>query len=174
MDHANAGALGTVVGARLRALREARGLSLSALARAAGLGKGTLSELESGQRNPTLETLFALTSALGLPLAAALPSAEQPPPDASGAAVDAWLVERSGGVEVYRLRVRAGVDQLSEPHATGVREQVLVVRGRLRAGLNAAPVELGPGEVVSYAGDEPHVWAALGGDVAAVLVMRYP
>lgn len=174
MDDANTAALGPAVGARLRVLREQQGLSLSALARAASLGKGTLSELESGQRNPTLETLFALTSALGLPLAAALPPQEQPPPDASGAAVDAWLIERSEGVEVYRLRIRAGVTQVSDAHAGGVQEQVLVVRGRLRAGGATAPVDLEPGEVLTYAADEAHVWTALADDVAAVLVMRYP
>ena len=165
-------ALRAEVGRRLRALREHAGLSLSELARRAGLGKGTLSELEAGVRNPTLETLFALTTALGLPLSAALPAGE-PPPDAAGDAVDAWLVERAAGSEVFRLRVRAGDAQRSAPHAPGVREQVLVVRGRLRVG----PGEdvLGPGEVLDYAGDVPHVWVAQGGeDVAAVLVMRYP
>ncbi|MGW2658875.1 helix-turn-helix domain-containing protein, partial [Streptomyces sp. NPDC001478] len=60
------------VGRRLRALRRERELSLSELARRSGVGKGTLSELESGSRNPTLETLYALTTALGLPLSAAL------------------------------------------------------------------------------------------------------
>jgi XRE family transcriptional regulator, regulator of sulfur utilization len=48
---------GIAVGARIRALRTERGLSLSALAAAAGIGKGSLSELETGHRNPTLDTL---------------------------------------------------------------------------------------------------------------------
>lgn len=60
------------VGRRLRELREERGLSLSALARRSGTGKATLSELEAGRRNPTLETLYALTTALGVSLSAAL------------------------------------------------------------------------------------------------------
>jgi transcriptional regulator with XRE-family HTH domain len=169
MDDRNA--LGTAVGARLRALRQARGVTLSALAREAGLGKGTLSELESGRRNPTLETLFAVTTALGLPLSAALPE-DEAGPDASGAAVDAWLVERLDAAEVFRLRIRAGAIQVSAPHARGVEEQVLVVAGRLRLGSDAAV--LGPGESLSYAGDRPHVWEALDADVSAVLVMRYP
>lgn len=166
--------LGTAVGARLRALREARGLSLSALARAADLGKGTLSELESGRRNPTLETLFALTSALELPLSAALPDTEQAPPDASGAVVDAWLVEQCGAVEVFRLRVRAGATQVSAAHAIGVREQVLVVAGTLVLGDAADPVRLEPGDAHPYPGDRPHIWTAVDGEVSAVLVMRYP
>ena len=38
---------GASTGARIRALREERGMSLSALASAAGIGKATLSELEA-------------------------------------------------------------------------------------------------------------------------------
>ncbi|NJA56315.1 helix-turn-helix domain-containing protein, partial [Streptomyces sp. NEAU-H3] len=70
------------VGARIRELREARALSLSALARRSGLGKATLSGLEAGTRNPTLETLYAVTTALGVPLTAAL----APPGAAPGTA----------------------------------------------------------------------------------------
>ena len=171
----DAARLAAEVGARLKALRAAEGISLSELARRAGLGKGTLSELESGRRNPTLETLFALTTALRRPLSAALPAAPIPHPDASGAAVDAWLVERAAGSEVFRLRVRAGNKQESAPHAAGVAEQVLVVRGLLRFGPTDGPVELEPGGSLAYPGDVTHVWEALGGeDVSAVLVMRYP
>lgn len=159
------------VGQRLRALRVDRGLSLSELARRSGVGKGTLSELETGQRNPTLDTLFALTSALRLPLSAALPTGPAAPPDASGTAVHAWLVDQQPGLDVYRLRVDPGVVQLSEPHAPGVREQVLVVRGRLRLADGASL--LSPGETASYAGDLPHVWEALE-PVTALLVMSYP
>ena len=159
------------VGRRLRALRTERGLSLSELARRAGLGKGTLSELETGRRNPTLDTLFAVTSALRLPLSAALPDGPAAPPDATGDAVDAWLVETRPGADVYRLAVRPGRVQRSDPHARGVREQVLVVAGRLRVADGGTV--LGPGDVVDYAGDAPHVWEALE-PVSAVLVMRYP
>lgn len=60
------------VGRRLRALRQDMDVSLSELSRRSGVGKGTLSELESGRRNPTLETLYALTTALGRPLSAVL------------------------------------------------------------------------------------------------------
>ena len=60
------------MGARIRALRTERGLSLSALAAAAGIGKGSLSELESGRRNPTLDTLYAVAGPLGVPLAVLL------------------------------------------------------------------------------------------------------
>lgn len=60
--------LAKLVGERLRAARRERGLSVGGLAEAAGIGKGSLSEVENGVRNPTLSTLYALAGALELPL----------------------------------------------------------------------------------------------------------
>ena len=48
--------LAQLVGERVRAERQARGLSVGALAAAAHVGKGSLSEIENGARNPTMST----------------------------------------------------------------------------------------------------------------------
>src|SRR5215218_5381929 len=50
---------------RLRALREARGLSLDAVARAAGMAASTLSRLETGKRRLAVDHLAPLARALG-------------------------------------------------------------------------------------------------------------
>src|SRR6266700_6065272 len=60
------------VGRRIRGLRLLHGLTLSELAVRAGVGKATLSGLEAGTRNPTVETLYAVTGQLNVPLAAVL------------------------------------------------------------------------------------------------------
>lgn len=80
----------SAVGRRIRELREGQGVSLSALAARAGIGKGTLSELETGQRNPTLETLYALAAPLRVPLAVLL--GEELGAEASDEAVTARLL----------------------------------------------------------------------------------
>ena len=103
-------ALAKLVGERLRAARRERGLSVGALAETAGIGKGSLSEVENGVRNPTLSTLYALAGALGLPLSSLL--ADRPGARVSSPGVEALLldVRESGGatVEVYRLVLDAG------------------------------------------------------------------
>jgi transcriptional regulator with XRE-family HTH domain len=48
--------------------RSRTGLSLAEVARRAGIAKSTLSQLESGNGNPSLETLWALCVALDIPL----------------------------------------------------------------------------------------------------------
>lgn len=165
------------VGSRLRELREARGISLSELARRSKIGKGTLSELESGRRNATLETLYALTTALDVPLSTVLHDSESPAA-VSGRAVDAVLTERfetaAAVAETYRVRIRAGTPHVSAAHTPGTTEHVIVLAGTARVGEASAPALIGPGEQGGWAADVPHVYEAPSGDVEAILVVRYP
>src|SRR5262249_29830605 len=64
---APASALVAQIAATLRRERTRAGISLTELARRAGIAKSTLSQLESGSGNPSVETLWALGTALGVP-----------------------------------------------------------------------------------------------------------
>jgi Zn-dependent peptidase ImmA (M78 family)/transcriptional regulator with XRE-family HTH domain len=70
--------LAEVVSKRVRSLRERKGWSQSELARRAGIGVSTLSEIEAGQSAPRLDTLVALAHALGAPLETFLHADENP------------------------------------------------------------------------------------------------
>ncbi|WP_308169611.1 helix-turn-helix transcriptional regulator [Acrocarpospora catenulata] len=172
----------TGVGSRLRQLREARGISLSALARSAGIGKATLSGLELGTRNPTLNTLHALAGALGVPLTALVLEPGAPLATAAmvnGVAVTATLLEvfeePGATYELLRMRVRPGVVQHSPPHAPGVTEHWTVYAGVLRAGPAYAPLVAAAGEHISWQADVPHVYSTVGPDeVLANLLIRSP
>ncbi|MFF7183104.1 helix-turn-helix domain-containing protein [Streptomyces sp. NPDC008121] len=167
--------LAACVGSRLRELRKARGWSLSELARRAKLGKGTLSELESGGRNPTLETLYCLTTALEVPLSSVLHGLT-PAAEISGQAVDAVLTERfeddAAITETYRIRMRAGTAQESAAHAPGTTEHIIVLAGTAHVGHTSAPMTVGPGMHGSWTADLSHLYQA-STDVEALLLVRY-
>lgn len=165
-------------GLRIRRLRTERGLSLSELARRAGIGKATLSGLETGTRNPTAETLYAIAGQLAVPLAALL-SAPDAAPTVEGEAVSATLLEvfRDGAVstELYRLTIHPGAVQISPAHAPGVVEYLTVFSGTARVGPVAATRVVTAGEHASWVSDGPHSYAAIGGDpVEASLLIRHP
>ena len=108
-------ALARLVGLRIRELRTARGWSMSSLAARAGLGKATLSEIEAGQRNPTVETLYAIAAQLQIGLSELLTERGSSPaaaPVVRGAAVEATLVaayrDPTVTTEIYRLADPAG------------------------------------------------------------------
>ena len=181
--------LARLTGERLRAARRERGLSLGALAEAAHVGKGSLSEIENGVRNPTLGTLYALAGALGVPLATLL--ADRPGVRVASTGIEARLLDVSrdaghgggrggihdGGqtVEVYRLRIEAGHGHRSPAHGPGVTEHLLVTSGRARVGRLGEETEIGPGQAAQWASDVPHGYTALGpGPVESVLVIRSP
>ena len=68
----------SVIAKSLTRERSRTGLSLAEVARRAGIAKSTLSQLESGNGNPSLETLWALCVALDIPFARLLePQANQ-------------------------------------------------------------------------------------------------
>jgi transcriptional regulator with XRE-family HTH domain len=173
------------VAGNVRALRAARGMSLGDLAAASGTGKATLSRLEAGQANPTVETLYALADALGVPFgaltAATAPAARhvraRDVPHVGGSVEARVLTEIAGGalVEALEITFPVGHVRSSSPHPPGVVEHVLLTVGRLRAGPLDAPTELETGDVLRFAADVPHQYAALGDQPArAIVLMAYP
>ena len=65
--------LQTRIGLRLQALRKAKGLTQEELAERSGKSVDTLSLVERGRILPTLDTLYALSEAVGEPITSLLP-----------------------------------------------------------------------------------------------------
>ncbi|AEW96524.1 putative DNA binding regulatory protein [Streptantibioticus cattleyicolor NRRL 8057 = DSM 46488] len=176
--------VGVTVGAQVRRLREFRGLSVAELSRLSGVSRATLSMLESGRGNPTIETVSAIAVALRLPLGDLLvdPTPPEPvlrpgTPRPQTSRQD--LLDRIGAgghSEIWRLRLcGAGRRVDSPPHTRGTLERVVALRGRLRLGPVDRPVVLATGDFVVFPADEPHFYEAVDDeDVDAVIVMTYP
>lgn len=189
LDEAQDGAeqLVGAVATAVRDLRERAGLSLSELASSAGVAKSTLSQLEAGKANPSIETLWAIAKALGVPFGRLV---EPPHPDVrvlragEGVRIESsaspYLAElllsasRRGAFELYRLEADPGPAHEAHAHTPGVVEHVLVLSGGMRVGPVTAPVTLEPGDLASFAGDAPHVYETLEPATTALLVMDYP
>ena len=172
------------IAASLRRTREAAGFSLTELARRAGIAKSTLSQLEAGQGNPSVETLWALCVALGVPFSSLL---DPPRPrvqviragDGVGTIAAAEANYRatllSAGPtfarrDIFRIEAEPGAARRSEPHIPGVVEHVVLMTGRALVGLKDDPIELAPGDYIVYPGDVPHVFEALEPGTQAVLM----
>lgn len=175
MTDTTAEALAGRVGERVRALRAARNLSLSALAEASGVGKGSLSELENGTRNPTLATLYSIAGPLGVPLEALLADAGAGA-DSDGVAVTLLEARREGAVvrEVYALQLAPGAHRVSPPHGPGVVEHLLVTAGEARVGAADAERTLAVGHCHAWASDVEHTYAGGPAGASGVLTITTP
>ncbi|MEV4233664.1 MULTISPECIES: XRE family transcriptional regulator [unclassified Nocardia] len=175
-----------VIAAALRRERTRAGLSLTEVANRAGVAKSTLSQLESGTGNPSLETLWALCVALDIPFSRLLDpprptvqvvrAGEGPVVAAAESEYRATLLAAgpaNSRRDLFRITAEPGHARKSDPHIPGVIEHVLLATGRALIGPIDAPVELGPGDYISYPGDAPHVFEALAPDTWAALVVEY-
>ncbi|MDT0346424.1 helix-turn-helix domain-containing protein [Streptomyces litchfieldiae] len=175
-----------LIASALRRERDRAGLSLTELARRAGVAKSTLSQLESGAGNPSVETLWALGVALGVPLSRLLDPprpgvrvvrlGEGPVTHSERADYAAALLAScppGARRDLYRITAQPGRARVSDPHMPGTAEHVILGAGRALVGPAGEPVELGPGDYASYPGDAPHVFEALEPDTTAVIVMEH-
>jgi transcriptional regulator with XRE-family HTH domain len=169
----------------VRELRGRTGRSLADVAAEAGIGKSTLHAIEAGEANPGIETLWALARALGVPFGSLLDppapavrvvrAGEGPRVDSERRDLHARLLAATAHqarVELYSMDLEPGGEGDAAGHTTGTVEHVFVVEGRLRVGPTESPVELGPGDLVSFPADGEHVYEALA-PTRAVLLIEY-
>ncbi|MFJ7619618.1 helix-turn-helix domain-containing protein [Rhodococcus erythropolis] len=175
-----------LVAVALKRERTRAGLSLSEVARRADIAKSTLSQLESGLGNPSLETLWALGNALGVPFSQLVDSQAQtvqliragegPAIASANASYIATLLAPSppnARRDLYRIVAEPGEPRISTPHARGTTEHVVIGTGRAEVGPTAGPIELGPGDYLAYPGDEEHIFRALEPGTTAILVSEH-
>ncbi|MBF6133127.1 helix-turn-helix transcriptional regulator [Nocardia otitidiscaviarum] len=174
------------IAAALRRERTRAGLSLSEVAKRAGIAKSTLSQLESGSGNPSIETLWALCVALDVPFSQLL---DPPRPQVqviragegqalASAQADYRIALLSAAPpnarrDIYRLTVEPGHPRESDPHTRGVVEHVVLCAGRAKVGHVDAPVELHPGDYICYPGDLPHIFEALESGTWGLLISEF-
>ncbi|GAB3500194.1 helix-turn-helix domain-containing protein [Amycolatopsis cihanbeyliensis] len=185
-EEARGGAPLEAIAEALRRQRVRSGLSLTEVARRAGVAKSTLSQLEAGTGNPSVETLWALGVALDVPFSRlvepqrprvqVIRAGEGPAVASERADYVATLLAScppNARRDIYLITVEPGAPRESEPHMPGVVEHVVLCSGRALIGVTTDPVELAPGDYVAYPGDLPHVFHALRPGTVAVLVSEH-
>ncbi len=175
-----------VIAAALRRERDRHGVSLTELARRAGIAKSTLSQLESGAGNPGVETLWALAVALDVPFSRLVDPPESPVQVVRAGEGHAIASERAPFTatllaaappgsrrDLHLMTAEPGGVREAAAHIHGTTEHVVVTAGRWCTGPVGAEVELDTGDYARFPGDRPHVYEALEPASAAVLVMEY-
>lgn len=171
-----------------------RDLTLSALAEQAGVAKSTVSLIERGQGNPSIDTVLALASALGIPLASLLHD-ESPTDDVSvvrqnDAPVVAGdqgqgshegfvlrhLLTRTGGdlIELYTCVLEAGAERHATSQVAGLFEHVAVAAGTVEVSSDSFAEVVGTGDLISFRADRPHIYRAIDGPATLVSIQEYP
>ena len=144
-------------------------MSLDDLARASGVSRAALSQIETCKSNPTVGVLWRIAVGLGVPFAELVGAPR------SGVMVlkrsDAQVLRSSDGrlesrpltpagasplVELYELRLSARSSHSSEAHAPGTHELLVVLSGQLKMHVADEVYDLAAGDSIAFAADRPH------------------
>lgn len=196
VEEQQAGSPGDAIGSRLREERERQGLSLRKLAGRLDISPSALSQIETGRSRPSVSTLYAIVSELGIsfdelfarsPGDGAAPPPTRHPRTAFGEeqivqrADDRPVIELESGVRWERLNptgerdvdfleVEYDVGGASSRGGTFVhhagREYGVVTSGTLKVTVGYEEYELGAGDSICFDSAVPHRLETVG-DVPA-------
>jgi transcriptional regulator with XRE-family HTH domain len=177
------------LGARIRALREAMGLSLRDLALRSKVSAPMLSQVERGETSPTIQLAARIAQGLDLRLSQLLRLDEggtvdvvraserrAGPAGAEGHSYEILTPPLPGQrAEVSRHRLEPGA-QTGGPgdppmHEPGSRETALVESGRVVLHCDRAEHELGSGDCVTFDADLPHHFQNPGSEPALLFAV---
>jgi transcriptional regulator with XRE-family HTH domain len=159
------------IGDNLRRLRKAKDLSLDDLARASGVSRAALSQIESSKGNPTVGVIWKIAVGLGIPFSdllgesrdvvGVLRRAESQVLRSADGKMESRPLNPAGATpvaEVYELRLAPRAVHASEAHAPGTKEILVVLSGQLRLRVADESHDLGPGDSISFTADKPHTY----------------
>jgi transcriptional regulator with XRE-family HTH domain len=193
-DHLEAAAaaagsdLTPVVGANLRRLRSQRGLSLEKLSKASGVSRAMLGQIELGQSAPTINVLWKISSALGVPFSGLISARQEGGLQVMRADAAKLLTSHDGAfssralfpfdsprrVEFYQLTLRPGAVEKADAHNPGTVENLVVAQGAVEIEAGGKREVLGTGDAIVFEADVPHVYRSkASGETVMFLVMTY-
>ena len=177
-----------IVGANLRRLRVKRGLSLERMAKASGVSRAMLSQIELGQSTPTIHVVWKIARALDVSFATLI---------TERSSTSTALVKREGAklltsqdgsftsralfpfdeprnVEFYELNLAPHSVEEADPHPVGTTENLVVTSGELELHVGSVRHRLSTGDAIFFEADVVHSYRNPGSTgLTMYLVMSY-
>ncbi len=157
------------LGYQLKKIRQLRSLSLDDVAKATNVSKAQLAQIEKGDSNPTVSTIWKIASGMRISFSSLL----QPPREQFQKYNDktsAVVSEEDGGYRVYsiipyvpergwefyKIEIDPGVIHRSEAHPEGVEETLTVIKGQAVIEAGGMKEQLEEGDTLVFSGHQEH------------------
>jgi transcriptional regulator with XRE-family HTH domain len=177
-------ALSVNIGERLRELREARNISMRALAARSGLSANALSMIERGRASPSVSTLYKLADALGISITSFFSSDSErkqvvylKADSRARMSFTRGVFEGLGGeqfvgrVEPFLLTLESNANSGPRSMTHTGHEFVFCLRGELEYQVERQIHQLSAGDSLLFAAQLKHRWKNVGGNVVTALII---
>lgn len=180
--------LNLVISMNLKRIREDKKVSLDKVAQMTGVSKSMLGQIERGESNPTITTLWKIANGLKVSFASLI---NQPQSDTVIVTKEdiETLTEDNGKYkaypffpyedgrrfEVYGIEIEKGGYLSAEPHGQETHEFIIVFDGEITIRVENEEYTVKKGESIRFRADKPHSYHNSGGGLTrASMVIYYP
>ena len=177
-----------IIAGNLKKLRLERNLSLGQLAELSEVSKVMLSQIEKGDTNPTINTIWKIANGLKVPYTALLEQQED----------DTTIVKKSEiaiqtgdnkhyrifcyypntpqrNFELFQIELDAGHSYTSIGHSEKSQEYIMVLEGNLHLAVNNETYDLHPDDTICFTASAKHIYTSNGTEtLKAVIINFYP
>lgn len=175
-----------IVAKNIKRLREEKKLSMDELAKLSGVSKSMLAQIERGEGNPTISTLWKLSNGMKVPFDALTVRPKVPYEIVKTAEIQP-LLEDGGRVRnyslfpddenrrfaVYYLELEPDSYLLSEPHLRGTTEFITIFCGTLEIEAGDKRFSVAKGESIRFRGDTKHSYRNVGAETVKLHMILY-
>ena len=175
-----------IVAKNIKRLREENKLSMDELVRLSGVSKSMLAQIERGDGNPTISTLWKISNGMKVPFDALTVRPKSPYEIVKTAEIQP-LLEDGGKVRnyslfpdnenrrfaVYYLELEEGSYWESEPHLRGTTEFITIFTGKIEILADGQSFIVEKGESILFRADTVHSYKNAGNETAILHMILF-
>ena len=175
-----------IVAKNIKRLREEKKLSMDELVKLSGVSKSMLAQIERGDGNPTISTLWKISNGMKGPFDALTVRPKSPYEIVKTAEIQP-LLEDGGKVRnyslfpdnenrrfaVYYLELEEGSYWESEPHLRGTTEFITIFTGKIEILADGQSFIVEKGESIRFRADTIHSYKNIGNETAILHMILF-
>lgn len=174
------------IGTNLRNIRKSRGYSLDSTAELTGVSKAMLGQIERGESNPTVTTLWKIASGLQVSFSSLI--YEEPSDvlfidiksiapvkecDGNYRVYPVFAFDPRKKFEVFIVEIEPGCHHISEKHNESVEEHLTVMSGILEMKIGEQLIQIQPGNSIRFLANKVHEYKNISEELTKFQVIMY-
>jgi transcriptional regulator with XRE-family HTH domain len=169
--------LNLIIGNKLKDIRNKRKLSLDEVTKLTGVSKAMLGQIERGQSNPTVSTLWKIATGLKVSFSLFIDENQDDlkvidQNDISPIIEDnnrmklypIFPFDANKGFEIFTIELEPDCNHISTPHNDGVEEYIIVTEGKIEININDKKYILQKGNSIRFMANSPHSYKNINQD----------
>ena len=178
--------LNNIIAGNLKRLRNERQLSLSKLSEVCGVSKVMLGQIERGESNPTINTIWKIASGLKIPYTALIDepiqtdivvtkenSIEQESLDKNYRVYCYFKSNTNRNFELFTVELDGNSKYQSNSHGEKTQEYIIIYSGQLYLTVDNTTYLLNVGDSIVFDASKSHTYSNLGSEIIKMTIINY-